>query len=464
MAMPQRSGLSPEAIRLWIDANIWDVDVRELPFTRRVMVKGVRIATAVGRDIAAGQLNLRAMSLVYTTLLSLVPLLAISFSVLKGFGVHNQIEPMLLNVLAPLGDRAEEITARTIEFVENIRVGVLGSVGLALLFYTVVSLMQKIERAFNYTWHVTRDRTFARRFSEYLTVILVGPVLIFTAMGITGLATGSSIFEQLTQAAPVANAVQMATRLIPFVLFVAAFTFLYVFIPNTKVQLRSAFVGGLVAGLAWNLMGWAFTAFVVGSAKYAAIYSAFATLVMFMIWLYLSWLVLLIGAAIAFYHQNPQSTLTARGVLTLSAHAKERMGLLVAYLIAHNFYSRGPVWSTAGLADRLRAPVDAIDDVLDALAARGLVARTDEGSGGWLPARPPDETPLSDVFDAVRAAGTGSSRVIARLPRVDRVEDIVGTFDESVHGALDALTLKDLVQTPDAEAGPPLREVGRAGD
>ena len=110
-------------------------------------------------------LTLQAMSLVYTTLLSLVPLIAVSFSVLKGFGVHNQVEPMLSSVLAPLGDKGAEITSKIIEFVENTKAGVLGSLGLVLLFYTVVSLIQKIERSFNFTWRISKPRPFAQRFS-----------------------------------------------------------------------------------------------------------------------------------------------------------------------------------------------------------------------------------------------------------------------------------------------------------
>ena len=165
--------------------TIWETDTRPLsPMTARA-IRTLRVLYRVLGDVVDGQLTLRAMSLVYTTLLSLVPLLAVSFSVLKGFGVHNQIEPILLNVLAPLGERGVEITRQIIEFVENVKVGVLGSLGLGLLLFTVVSLTQKIERAFNYTWRVTEHRSFVQRFSDYISVILIGPLLIFSAIGIT---------------------------------------------------------------------------------------------------------------------------------------------------------------------------------------------------------------------------------------------------------------------------------------
>ncbi len=159
-----------KGLKSHITGAIWDVDPAALPAWAGGPMRLVHILYAVVRDLGDGMLRLRAMSLVYTTLLSLVPLLAISFSVLKGFGVHNQIEPMLLNFLAPLGEKGVEITEYIITFVERIKVGVLGAVGLGLLVYTVVSLMQKIERSFNDTWHVTRHRSLAQRFSGYLSV------------------------------------------------------------------------------------------------------------------------------------------------------------------------------------------------------------------------------------------------------------------------------------------------------
>jgi membrane protein len=141
----------------------------------------VRLAIVLVRDLAQGQLTLRAMSLVYTTLLSIVPLLALSFSVLKAFGVHNQAEPMLRKFLAPLGEKGEEVSHQIIGFIQNMNVGVLGSVGLALLLYTSVSLIQKIEESFNHIWHISHARNLGERFSRYLSVLLVGPILLFLA-------------------------------------------------------------------------------------------------------------------------------------------------------------------------------------------------------------------------------------------------------------------------------------------
>ena len=229
--------------------QIWDDDLRELSSARRLIIVPIRLLIVLTRQLLQGQLNLRAMSLVYTTLLSVVPLLAVSFSVLKGFGVHNQIEPVLTNFLAPLGPRGYELSDNIIGFVENIRVGVLGSLGLVFLLYTVVSLIQKVESSFNYVWQVERLRGLAQRFSSYLSVILIGPVLVFTALGVTATAMSNTLVQDLMSVEPFGRLFLTFTKFIPYFLVIAAFSFIYMFIPNTRVRLFPAVVGGVVAGV-----------------------------------------------------------------------------------------------------------------------------------------------------------------------------------------------------------------------
>ena len=426
---------------------------------RSWLIDAIRIHLAIARDLAEGQLTLRAMSLVYTTILSLVPLLAISFSVLKGFGVHNQIEPLLLNLLAPLGEKGIEISARIIAFVENVKVGVLGGVGIALLFYTVVSLMQKIERAFNYIWHVARDRSFIQRFRNYLSVIVVGPVLVFSSLGITASVMSTSVVRDVTAIEPVGTLIGIGATLIPYLLIAAAFSFICVFIPNTRVKARSALVGGLVAGLLWHVLGWGFASFVASSANYAAIYSTFATLILFMIWLYLGWLIMLIGGAISFYHQHPEYIATPRGRLRLGARYKEKLALSVARAVAESFYRGAGPQSGEDLVHSLAAQGEAVQIVIDALEARGLLARTEAETPGYLPGRPPESIPILDILLAVRAADELPHADPAKLPEMPAIDEIFDILDGATETALEGRTLKDLAMT----AAPREFSAARAG-
>lgn len=436
-----------------VTGAIWDVDLAALPVWAGWLVRLVRILYAVVRDLADGMLSLRAMSLVYTTLLSLVPLLAISFSVLKGFGVHNQIEPMLLNFLAPLGDKGAEITERIIAFVDNVKAGVLGAAGLGLLVYTVISLMQKIERSFNYTWHVTQQRPFAQRFSGYLSVLLIGPVLVFSSIGITASVMGSDVVSTLTAIQPLGALVEVASKLVPYLLIIAAFTSIYVFLPNTRVGLRSALVGAAVAGFLWETAGWAFASFILGSTKYTAIYSAFATLILFMIWLYLSWLILLLGASIAFYHQHPEYLTVRRGELRMSNRLREKLALLAVFHIGRSYYRGLAPWTAAGLAQGLRVPAEAAESVLGALEQAALVRRTGDDPPAYLPARPLETTGVKEALDAVRAADESTHLDIEQLPAEAAVDALVGDLERGVAGVLEGMTLKDLAVSAEPAGG-----------
>lgn len=427
-----------------LNRRIWEPDPATLPAGRALLLRSLRVAEVMLRDILEGQLNLRAMSLVYTTLLSIVPLLAVSFSVLKAFGVHNQVEPLLLGLLAPLGPQGEEITTRILGFVDNLRVGVLGAVGLGLLIYTVVALMQKIERAFNYAWYVKRNRSFAQRFSDYLSVLIIGPVLVFSALGLTASLMSHQWVQYLASIEPFGTLIGLATRLTPYALIIAAFTFLYVFVPNTRVRLGPALVGALVAGVLWQTTGWAFASLIVSSAKYTAIYSAFATLILFMLWLYLTWLILLVGASIAFYVQNPNYVTPERKEVVLSARMQEKLALLVMYWIGRHLYRGGPAWTLEGLAGRLGVPSDLLGGVVDALCAQGLLRPSGDDPPVLLAARPLDATGVGEVLRAVRAAGEGKVLTPERLPPQPEVDRLGQALEAAREQALEGMTLKDL--------------------
>lgn len=431
-------------LKAYLQRRIWQPDLAQLPAWQGLSLRSLRVAQVLARDISSGQLNLRAMSLVYTTLLSIVPLLAVSFSVLKAFGVHNQIEPMMLNLLAPLGPKGEEITLRILEFVDNMRVGVLGAIGLGLLIYTVVSLMQKIESAFNYAWHVKRQRSFAQRFSDYLSVLIIGPVLVFSALGLTASLLSTEMVQFLAGIEPFGTLLQLLTKLLPYVLIIGAFTFAYVFVPNTRVKIGSALVGALVAGVLWQTTGWVFASFIVGSAKYTAIYSAFATLIMFMIWLYLTWLILLVGASIAFYHQHPGYIVLEHETLQLSPRMREKLALLVMYWVGRRFYAGEPGWSEQALAERLQLPLDALQPVLNALRGARLLRETAEEPPVLLPGCPLDTTEVGAVLAAVRAGGEGRVLTYDRLPDERGVDDALHRLEAARSQSLQGLTLKQL--------------------
>ncbi len=431
----------PETIRV----AIWQPDLAALPTWHALGLRTLRTFWAVLRDMRQGDLSLRAMSLVYTTMLSMVPLLAISFSVLKGFGVHEELETAMMRVLLPLGERGVEVGIRIVEFVENVKVGVLGSVGLALLLYTVISLMQKIERAFNHIWDVPQTRPFAQRFSGYLSVIVIGPLLVFSAVGISASLMNTEIVTTLSAIAPIGAVIDTVGQLVPAAMVVGAFTFIYVFMPNTRVRVLSAFTGALVGALLWGMASWVFASFIVSSAQYAAIYSGFAALILFMLWMYVAWLVLLVGSSVALYHQHPEDLVLAQRAAALSPRMAERLALAVLVEIGTAFGGSAAAPSDEDLASRLRCSSRTVDRLTDLLAREGFIAATNDAPARWLPARAPDDILLGDVMSAVRGAGEGGASSANYVRVTPSVGALLDEADAARDRVLESRTLADLV-------------------
>ena len=355
-------------------AHLWEregVDAAQ----RRLLTAG-RYLYVLARDLLEGQLNMRAMSLVYTTLLSIVPMLALAFSVLKALGVHNSLEPLLLEFLRPLGAQGIEITANVIGFVEKIQVGVLGSLGVALLFYAAVSMIQKVESSFNTIWRIEAGRPLSQRLGEYLAVLTVGPVLVFSALGLTATLMSSSLVTHLTAIEPLGFVLHSAIRLVPYALIIGAFTFVYSFVPNTRVAPRAAFIGGITAGVLWQTASLAFASFVASSTNYNAIYSGFAIFLFLLIWIYLGWLILLVGCQLAFYVQHSQHLRPQRVMPQLSGREAEYLTLMVMALVGRRFMGGQPPLSSDDLAVALNAAPEHVQRVVKQLHDAGVLVET----------------------------------------------------------------------------------------
>ena len=382
-------------------------------------------------------LNLQAMGLTYSTLLSLVPFLAVMFSVLKAFGVQNGLEPFLAQMLQPLGTEASRVTRSIIQFVENIRVGILGAAGVAMLFYTVVTLVAKIEDALNQIWRVPRSRTWGQRVTAYLSVVLVGPVMIFTALTLTASAQSYWLVERLFEIGFVSYIFTLTTSVMPFVLLCATFTFLYKLIPYTKVRISSALIGGIAAGVLWQLVGMGFAAFVANSARYAAVYSSFAILIVFLIWLYVGWLIFLVGAEVTYFHQYPSAFV--REALSGGRGHRFREWLALATLVevSRRHFSQQPPLDQTELAARFG--VSNLGNLIDDFVRAGILLRSAEPEGVAL-ARAPETVAVTDVLDIV---GDSSTR---EVKNDGPVADVLLRRDQAVQKALEGITLKSLIE------------------
>lgn len=432
-------------------AFVWDRPLTELPFWQRSLFLAARIGWAVVRDLLGGALSLRAMSLVYTTLLSIVPALAIAFAIFRLFGFDSYIETMLADFLAPLGDQGAEITLQMMQFVQRVNVNVLGTIGFFFLLYTVISLINKVEASFNSIWHVEANRSFARQFTEIVSMSVLGPLLVLTVFGIMAGAVSNSFVGALAEYEAVRYILDQSSRLLPYAVLIAVFSFIYIMIPNTRVKADAAVVGATVAGVAWGAAGWTFATFVVKSAQYVAIYSAFASLVFFMIWLYAAWLILLGGCSIAFYYQNRAYLSPHAGVSLLTLRQLDRMAVQ-ALLLVHDAFDHGQKpWTEETLARRLHVPMESMGDISAALCDAGLMTIATGTPSRFVPGRPADKTNLADVFAAIRTRRYNRSITDDSLAHDPRIEAFFEKLDERQAEIVDDVTIASLMAADEAE-------------
>jgi len=441
-----------DAVTDKLESLLWGSRIDGLPPGIRHAVMVLRFLYAVLRDIAEGNLTLRAMGLVYVTILSIVPIIAISFSILKAFGFHRQLEPVLYAFLEPLGEKGIEITAQVISFVENIQGDVLAGVGLILLFVTSISMAQKVEDSFNYVWRVDRPRGLAQRISEYLTLILVGPVVMVTAMTLIAKFRANALMQQVSDFEPVGETILLVEQLAPYALVMLGFTMVYWFLPNTRVRFRSALIGGIVGGILWSASGVLFTTFVVSSVRTMSIYATFAIAIFALLWLYLCWLILLIGALVSFYAQNPEHLRLGFNRLNIGSRTREQIAISIMTMTSAAFRDSSPQPTIAEIADSIHLPSLMLIPIINRLIAADLVTRTSKNQ--LIPYRDPGEILLKDVLAAIRDTQTTDVWTTGNWSRI--VSNLSGRIDTALDNELGDTAIYALIDADAAEQAEPV--------
>ncbi len=408
-------------------------------------LRRLRYPVALIRDWLEGEINIRAMSLAYTTLLSLVPLMVFSLSVLKGLGARSDLRILLHEFFRPMGSTATQMTETVMQFVTNMRGELLGSIGLAFLVYTVVTTIQKVEESFNFVWRVGQPRSVARRLTEYLSVMILGPILLAVTLGLLGSAEHSPFAHWLQAIAPLAWIMDVLGGIAPYAIVAVVFTFLYSYIPNTHVEFRAALIGGVTAGIIWALVGKVFTGVILYSSQMVAVYTGFAIVLTTLIWVYLSWLILLIGAQLAFYVQFPHCMRHGHDSVDLSAGDREQIGLSIMYLIGRDYGEGKGYWTAGRLAAEFDVPGIALAPVLARLERAGLLVVTEKEQ--FVPGRDPQGILLADILDAVRSPPT--ERRVIEVRRIARAARVVSEAEDAVRKRLGAQSLKDLISQPE---------------
>ncbi len=432
----------------FINTDIWRIRKKDFPRMKYFLIKQLRILLLATRGFGQDQCPLRASALTFYSILSIVPVVAMAFGIAKGFGFQEILENQLMEKFSG----QEDVMIRVVDFahslLENTKGGMIVGIGIIVLLWTVIKLLAHIEGSFNDIWEVKKSRSYGRKFSDYLSIMLISPLLIIMSSSATVFITTkiALITEKVALIGMFSPMIFFMLKLIPYCLVWILFIFTYILMPNTKVNFSAGFIGGIIAGTIFQAAQLAYILFQVGVAKYNAIYGSFAALPLFLIWMQLSWLIVLFGAEISFSYQYVDTYEFEPDLRQISPAFKRLLTLQVANRVISTF-SKGKMPLTASnLSQALEIPIRLVQQLLDELVESEIFSITEIKENeklAYQPARDINIITIKSIIEALEHKGVDNIPV-AQTPELQSLSEVLGTFSAEIEKSPANLLLKDI--------------------
>ncbi len=437
-----------ETLINFITKDIWKISLLELTKGKALAVKYLRIIILSVRGFNEDKCQLRASALTFYTLLSIVPVFAMLFGIAKGFGFEKILEKQLLEKFAEHETVVLKIIDFSISLLKNTRGGVIAGIGVVLLIWAVVKVLGHIELSFNDIWNVKTTRSFTRKIADYLSIMLISPIFLILSSGIAVFITSQieMITKQVSFLGIIAPLIFLALKLLPYLLMWLFFCFIYLVIPNTKVKFGAGFLAAVVAGTIFQVVQFLYIYFQVGVAKYNAIYGSFAALPLFLIWLQLSWLVVLFGAEISFAVQNVDTYEFELEPLQISPFSKKLFSLLIAHLVVKNFSKGEKPLDAPQIAHVLGLPIRLVHQILFTFVNCRLFSKVETQElkePAYQPARDINFFSVNHVVEALEKEGTDNIPV-TQTNELKTISETLEKFSDTITQSPTNRLLKDI--------------------
>ncbi|MBU1863664.1 MAG: YihY/virulence factor BrkB family protein [Candidatus Omnitrophica bacterium] len=437
-----------QKIKQFLTVDIWRMRLKTLPRSRSILINSLRIILLALRGFAEDKCMLRASALTFFSLLSIVPVVAMAFGIAKGFGFEKILEAQLIEKF----QGQEEVVGRVIEFaqafLENTKGGLIAGIGIVLLFWTVIKVLGNIEYSFNDIWGIKTPRTLIRRFSDYLAIMLICPILLILSSSITVFVTSqvALVTEKIALLGAFSSLIMIMVNIIPYGVLWLLFSFIYIVMPNTKVKFSSGIFAGIIAGTIYQVVQWVYVAFQVGASKYGAIYGSFAALPLFLVWLQMSWLIVLFGGELSFAHQNVETYEFEPDCLRVSYAFKRLVSLRVVHTVVKQFTAGEKPMTASQLSHALEIPIRLLQQILFELIASGIlveVKQDDERMTAYQPARDSAVLTIQYVIEALDSRGSDLLPIHQSF-ELKQLDAALQTFSQAIATSPANLLLRDL--------------------
>jgi membrane protein len=431
-------------IKEFLEKGIWKIRLKGKPAGKIFFIKQLRIVLIAVRGFTEDKVQLRASALTFYTLLSVVPVLAMVFGIAKGFGFEEHLKTLLQEKLSEHKEILGEIITFADRALKNVKGGFIAGTGLVVLIWSVMKVLGNIENAFNNIWQIKKSRGFSRKFSDYLSLVVVAPILVFVSSGFT--VTQDNSFIQGNLLLYLGPLFKFLIWLLSFTLIWFVFTLLYIILPNTKVNFKPAFAGGVIAGSMFQILQWAYVNFQSLLSGYGAIYGSFAALPLFLMWMQFSWLIMLFGAEIAFAYQNVENYEHEADVTNISTHFKRLLSLLIAHQIIKNFANGLPPMTANEISHKLDIPVRLVREIVYELHEAKILSETitkNVKEMAYQPAQDPSRLTIRYVMQSLDKRGIDSIPV-DRSSELQSITGILSSFENELEKSSKNVLLKDL--------------------
>jgi membrane protein len=432
----------------FIKTDIWRIREKDLSRMKYFFIKQLRILILATRRFGQDQCPLQASALTFYSILSIVPLVAMAFGIAKGFGFQNLLEKQLLEKFPG----QEEVMLRIFDFahslLENTKEGVIVGIGVAFLFWTVIKLLSNIEGSLNDIWEIKTPRTYVRKFSDYLSIILISPILVIMSSSATVFITTqiTLITEKVALIGMFSPVIFVFLKLLPYCLVWILFIFTYILMPNTRVNFSSGFVAGILAGTIYQIAQLAYIYFQVAMARYNAIYGSFAALPLFLIWIQLSWMIVLFGAEISFSYQYVDTYEFEPDCRQISPAFKRLLTLNIAHLIISTFSKKGMPLTASKISQALEIPIRLVQQILDELVESRFFSNTEikeYNALAYQPACDINIITIKSIIEALDQKGVDNIP-IAQTAELKSLSEVLKLFSDEIDKLPENRLLKDI--------------------
>ncbi|MFC1807117.1 YhjD/YihY/BrkB family envelope integrity protein [Candidatus Omnitrophota bacterium] len=428
--------------------GIWRIPSRKLSPVKSFMIKQLRIVILALRGFDEDKCNLRASALTFYSLLSIVPVAAMIFGIAKGFGFERLLEKQLLEKMHGHEEIVTNVIAFSKSLLENTKGGAIAGIGIAILFWSILKVLGNIEISFNEIWGIKKPRTIGRKLSDYLSIMLLCPVLLIMSSSLTVFVTTqiTLITAKISLLGAISPVIFFALKFLPYCTLWILFTFIYIFMPNTKVSFKSGLMAGILAGTIYQIVQWGYINFQLGAARYNAIYGSFAALPLFLIWVQLSWLVVLLGAEISFACQNVDTYEFEPDCLRISYSFKKLVTLGIAHSIVRSFCLKEEPLTAEDISHNMDIPIRLVRQILFELVESKVISEVRPSESkvpSYQPALDINEITIESIINAIEARGS-NNLPISETEGFKKISESLQTFSASVHKLPANLLLKDI--------------------